>query len=133
MNYKFLKIVDIKIIQELLDSFAPLYPVATAVLDIDGKILAASNWRRICTTYHRTEPTASQHCLESDTALANTLKEQKEYNVYKCKNGLVDVAFPIIIEGEHIANFFIGQFFFEKPENTSSIKPKDLVLTWQII
>ncbi len=116
MNYKFSEIVDITIMQELLDSFAPLYPVATALLDVDGNILASSNWRRICTMYHRVNPTTSQRCLESDTALANGLNEQKEYNVYKCKNGLVDVAFPIIIDGKHLANFFIGQFLFEKPD-----------------
>ncbi len=116
MSYKFSEIADITMLQELLDSFAPLYPVATAILDIDGEILAASNWRRICTAYHRVEPTTSQRCLESDTALANGLKEQKEYNVYKCKNGLVDVAFPIIIDGKHLANFFIGQFLFEEPD-----------------
>ncbi|QOP40742.1 PocR ligand-binding domain-containing protein [Sulfurimonas marina] len=116
MNYKFSEIVDITVMQELLDSFAPLYPVATAILDVDGKILAASSWRRICTVYHRVNPATSQRCLESDTALANGLKEQKEYNVYKCKNGLVDVAFPIIIDGQHLANFFIGQFLFEEPD-----------------
>ncbi|WP_373071594.1 PocR ligand-binding domain-containing protein [Sulfurimonas sp.] len=116
MNYKFSEIADIKMLQDLLDGFAPLYPVATAILDVDGEILAASNWRRICTAYHRVEPTTSQRCLESDTALANGLSEQKEYNVYKCKNGLVDVAFPIIIDGKHLANFFIGQFLFEEPD-----------------
>jgi diguanylate cyclase (GGDEF)-like protein/PAS domain S-box-containing protein len=116
MDYKFLEITDTTILQELLDSFAPLYPVATAILDVDGKILATSNWRRICSAYHRVDPTTAQRCLESDTALANGLKEQKEYNVYKCKNGLVDVAFPIIIDGKHLANFFIGQFLFEEPD-----------------
>lgn len=116
MNYKFTEIVDITMLQELLDSFAPLYPVATAVLDIKGDILAASNWRRICTAYHRVNPTTSQRCLESDTALANGLKEHKEYNVYKCRNGLVDVAFPIMIEGKHLANFFVGQFLFEEAD-----------------
>lgn len=122
MNYKLSDIVDMTVLQELLDSFAPLYPVATAILDVDGKILASANWRRICTAYHRVEPTTSQRCLESDTALANGLKEQKEYNVYKCKNGLVDVAFPIIVDGKHLANFFIGQFLFEEPDKEYFIK-----------
>ena len=126
MNYKFAEIANVKMLQELLDSFTPLYPVATAILDVDGTILAASNWRRICTTYHRLHPTMSQRCLESDTALANGLKEQKEYNVYKCKNGLVDVAFPIIIDGQHLANFFIGQFLFEKPDKQYFINQAEI-------
>jgi len=116
MDYKFSDIADVKMLQELLDSFAPLYPVATAILDVEGNILASSNWRRICTAFHRVNAVSSQRCLESDTALANGLKEQKSYNVYKCKNGLVDVAFPVIIEGKHVGNFFIGQFLFEEAD-----------------
>jgi len=29
---------------------------------------------------------------------------------------LVDVAVPIVIKGEHIANLFSGQFFLEEPD-----------------
>ncbi len=39
-----------------------------------------------------------------------------KYHFYKCLNGLVDVAVPIVINGEHIANLFSGQFFFEEPD-----------------
>lgn len=122
MSERFADLVDIPIVQELLDSFAPLYPVATAVLDVDGTILAASNWRRICTDFHRANAASALRCHESDTELANGLTRQKAYNVYRCKNGLVDVAVPIIIEGKHLANFFVGQFFFEAPDRTFFVK-----------
>ena len=39
--------------------------------------------------------------LREDAALA-----------HRCKNGLWDIAFPIIVDGEHKANLFIGQFFY---------------------
>jgi diguanylate cyclase (GGDEF)-like protein/PAS domain S-box-containing protein len=35
---------------------------------------------------------------------------------------MVDVATPIIIDGVHVANFFIGQFFFETPDKDFFIK-----------
>lgn len=38
--------------------------------------------------------------------------------MYRCKNGLVDCASPIIIEGEHVANLFIGQFLLETPDRS---------------
>ena len=33
-------------------------------------------------------------------------------------NGMIDVGLPIVVRGEHIANIFSGQFFFEEPDIT---------------
>ena len=55
-------------------------------------------------------------CIESDTVLAADLLEGKTFSLYLCLNGLTDAASPIIIEGKHLANAFIGQFFTEKPD-----------------
>jgi len=38
------------------------------------------------------------------------------YNIYRCKNGLTDVAIPIRINDEHVGNFFIGQFLLSEPD-----------------
>jgi PAS domain S-box-containing protein len=46
------------------------------------------------------------------------MSEGKNYHFYQCLNGLVDVVVPIVISGEHVANLFSGQFFFEKPNHT---------------
>ena len=35
---------------------------------------------------------------------------------------MIDVAVPIVIKGEHIANLFSGQFFFKKPDHEFFIK-----------
>lgn len=113
---KFSDLVDTRKLQELWDSFTKVYPVATAIIDLDGKILIASGWQTICTEFHRANPESAKRCLESDTELANGLEAGKSYNVYRCKNGLVDVAVPITIDGLHLANFFTGQFFFEPPD-----------------
>lgn len=48
--------------------------------------------------------------------MAGQLSEGKKYNVYKCENGLIDVAFPIVIEGVHVGNMFTGQFAFKRPD-----------------
>jgi len=32
---------------------------------------------------------------------------------YRCKNGMIDIAIPIIIDGKHLATFFTGQFFYD--------------------
>lgn len=70
----------------------------------------------ICARFHRVNPVTAQRCLKSDTVLAGQLSKGESYNIYKCENGLVDVALPIIIGGEHVANLFTGQFFLEEPD-----------------
>jgi hypothetical protein len=36
--------------------------------------------------------------------------------MYTCKNGMTDCAAPIIVEGQHLANVFIGQFHLGPPD-----------------
>ncbi|MBI5142658.1 MAG: PocR ligand-binding domain-containing protein [Nitrospirae bacterium] len=112
---KFVELVDINELRELCESFTAFTDAVTAILDLEGNILVATGWQDICTRFHRVNPQTACRCTESDTVLAGQLKKGETYNVYKCKNGLVDVAVPIIVGGEHIANFFTGQFFFQSP------------------
>jgi PAS domain S-box-containing protein len=113
---KFAEFVDISELQELCESFSALSGAVTAILDLEGTILVATGWQEICSRFHRVNPLTARRCTESDTILAGQLKKGETYNVYKCKNGLVDVAMPIIVDGEHVANFFTGQFFFHPPD-----------------
>lgn len=119
---EFIKLVDIGELRELCESFTALSGAATAILELDGNILVATGWQDICTRFHRIHPETASRCRTSDTVLAGRLKEGERYNVYKCRNGLVDVAVPITIAGEHVANFFAGQFFFEPPEKEFFIR-----------
>lgn len=112
----FSELVDIEKLQEMWDSFVKVYPVSIGIIDLDGKVLVSSGWQQICTDFHRANPETAKRCHESDTRLANGLKAGESYNVYHCKNGMVDVAVPIIIDGRHLANFFAGQFFFKPPK-----------------
>ncbi len=113
---KFAELVNISELQELCESFTALTGAVTAILDQEGNILVATGWQDICTRFHRVNPQTACRCTESDTVLASQLKKGETYNVYKCRNGLVDAAVPIIVGGEHVANFFTGQFFFHPPD-----------------
>ena len=115
-SMKFSKLVDIDELRELCESFTAITGAVMAILDLDGNILIATGWQDICTHFHRVHIRTACRCRESDTILAGKLEKGERYNVYKCKNGLVDVAVPITIDGEHVANFFTGQFLFEPPD-----------------
>ena len=116
MKYKFSELIDINELQSLLESFTTATGFGTAILDLEGEILTAAGWADICTKFHRIHPITSKKCTESDTVLAALLKKGEPYNIYKCKNGLMDVAVPIIIEGVHMGNLFIGQLLVEVPD-----------------
>jgi len=116
MKINILDLIDFDKIDILLEGFNKSTGFVTAILDLEGKVLSKSGWRQMCTHFHRVNPETSKKCTISDTILAGKLAAGEKYHFYKCLNGLVDVAVPIVINGEHIANLFSGQFFFEEPD-----------------
>jgi len=116
MNYKLIEIIEIDELQDLLDSFFNATGVATAIIDMEGQIMTASGWEDICSKFHRVHPITCKLCIESDVELAAQLKKGEKYNIYRCKNGLVDIAVPIIIGGLHFGNLFTGQFLLKNPD-----------------
>lgn len=118
MKTNILDILDFEKVDLLLEGFNKSTGFVTAILDLEGNIISKSGWRQLCTEFHRVHPETSKRCTISDTVLANKMAEGEKYHFYQCLNGLVDVAVPIVIRGEHIANLFSGQFFFEPPNLT---------------
>ena len=120
-NYSFSDLVDIDKIKELLTSFYELTGVISALEDLDGNVLectdgdVAIGWQDICLDFHRKHPETLKKCIESGTRICNKLKAGEKQSSHICLNGLVDIAVPVYIGGEHLANLFTGQFFFEPP------------------
>jgi len=117
MSARILDLIDFEKVDTLLEGFNKTTGFVTAILDLQGNVLSKSGWRQICTEFHRVHPETSKKCTISDTELAGKMAEGDKYHFYQCLNGLIDVAVPIIIKGEHIANLFTGQFFFEEPDS----------------
>jgi len=108
----FSRLVDLKQIQQLLEAQYRVMGTSTALLDEYENILVAVGWQDICTRFHLVHPESCVRCRESDAYIKAHLHSfVGEYLDYKCKNGLWDVAVPIRVNGEHMATFFIGQFF----------------------
>ncbi|MCK4784426.1 MAG: PocR ligand-binding domain-containing protein, partial [Desulfobacteraceae bacterium] len=113
---KLFDLINTDKVQVLTDSFCEAVGIASAIIDLEGTVLTSSRWQKICTDFHRVNPQTRLRCIESDTVLANEVIKGQKYAIYNCRNGLIDAATPIVIEEEHIANFFIGQFLFEPPD-----------------
>ena len=116
MGFNLSDLIDIDKTRQLLENFSSAVGVPAAIIDLEGTVLVTSPWQRICTDFHRQNEIMCKRCIESDTVLANELLEGKPFSLHRCLNGLTDAASPIIIEGKHFANAFMGQFFTEKPD-----------------
>ncbi|MGE0076400.1 MAG: PocR ligand-binding domain-containing protein [Bacteroidales bacterium] len=116
MKTRLVDYIDFEKVNTLLEGFNQSTGFVTAIIDSEGNILSKSGWRQICTEFHRVNPDTNKRCIKSDTVLAGEMERGEKYHCYRCLNGLIDVAVPIVIKGEHIANLFSGQFFFEKPD-----------------
>lgn len=109
-------LIDFSQMNELMQNFLEIIGIPVAIIDLQGKVLASSNWQRLCMEFHRVHPCTLGRCLESDRSLTQQMLEGKSYAAYRCLNGLNDSAAPIIIEGKHVANLFIGQYFRQPPD-----------------
>ena len=118
MDYTLADLIDIERARKLLENFFEAVGVPAAIIDLEGVVIVSSPWHRLCLDFHRKNEALCKRCIESDTVLANELLEGKSFSLYCCPNGLTDAASPIMIEGKHVANAFIGQFFIEKPDLT---------------
>jgi ligand-binding sensor protein len=115
-TYSLNNILNLGQLQLLLANFCESVGIAAAIIDLKGRILAAARWQRACTDFHRVNEKTCARCIESDTELALQLNEGKSFSVYQCRNGLIDAASPIIIDGQYKANVFVGQFFTNLPD-----------------
>jgi PAS domain S-box-containing protein len=106
------RLIDFQALQNLMNSFYKVTRIGMAITDIKGNVQVATGWQDVCTRFHRLHPETLVNCLESDISLSRKINEG-EYALYKCKNGMWDMATPLIVGGRHIANIFLGQFFFE--------------------
>ena len=116
-EYNFEQLVDLDRVRSLLQTHHKITGVCSAILDLEQNILVAEGWEDICTRFHRVHSVTLARCLESNEAITHRLDEfAGEYRECKCKNGLWDIAMPIVIGGRMVATFFIGQFFYDDEE-----------------
>jgi len=113
---KLADLLDIQLMQDLQEKLNEIYSFPSAIIDMEGNILTAVAWQDICTKFHRKHPECEKDCIKSDLYISRHLDKANPAVTYKCPHGLVDSATPIVIEGEHLGNFFTGQFFLEKPD-----------------
>ncbi|MDA0524292.1 PocR ligand-binding domain-containing protein [Methanococcoides alaskense] len=126
INYNFVDLVDTCKLQYLMESFYAATNIPCGIVDMEGNILIAVGWQDICVKFHRLDPVTEKRCRESDKHFIeffeNSSAKDKGYMEYICGNGMIDIGIPIHVEGKHLANIFLGQFVYEKPDPDFFIK-----------
>ena len=108
-------IVDIPMLQNLMDDFYNVTGIGGAIIDLKGKVLIHSGWSDLCIRFHYSNPATHSRCIESNIHMTKGIAPGV-FEVYKCRNGLMNMATPIMVGGRHAANIIISQFFFDDEE-----------------
>lgn len=113
--YRFNDLVDIPAFARMLESFFQATGLPNGVVDMDGKLLSMSSGNNACTLFHRAHPETAERCRESNLEIMHDLRNGHVAGGL-CRNGLMDYATPVIIEGRQLATLFLGQVLHTPPD-----------------
>ncbi len=114
-DYKFSDLVDIAAFDRLMESLYKATGIPYGLVAEDGELLSQVGWTDACALFHRVNQQTNQQCLESNIELMQSLHDGA-VACAKCKNGLIDYATPVVIEGRRLATLFLGQVLNEAPD-----------------
>jgi len=114
-QYRFSDLIDVPAFVGWLESFFLATGIPNGVVDASGELLFMSGGENACKVFHRTQPTAAKHCRDSNLALVRDLRDGCIASEL-CRNGLMDYATPVVIEGRQLATLFLGQVLHTPPD-----------------
>lgn len=110
----FKDIIDIASIRSLLQSLQQATGAPVSLLDHEGALLVTAGWQDACAIYHRQHLQTEIRCRESDLFFSSFLESNdlppEGYIQHTCKNGLIEIGLPIVIDDFHFATLLFGQF-----------------------
>lgn len=99
----------------MLESFFLATGIPNGVVEANGELLSLSSGDNVCAQFHRCQPEAEKRCRESNRIIMSNLNEGHIAGGL-CKNGLMDYATPVVIEGQQLATLFLGQVLHSPPD-----------------
>lgn len=115
------ELIDYTTLQKMQDSFSKMTGIAAYITDQDGNFVTeGSGCSVFCTKYTRVTPRGSVRCKKCDQVSAQMSFEQNNSVLYHCHIGLLNMAAPIILEGQLIGCFHAGQII-DTPKPDSEI------------
>lgn len=115
IQYRFSDLIDVEAFTRMLESFFHATGIPNGVVDADGNLLSMSGGDNACARFHRDNPKSAEFCRDSNIAIMRDLRDGRVTGGL-CRNGLMDYATPVIIEGRKIATLFLGQVLHTPPD-----------------
>lgn len=113
-NYTIKQILSLQQLEKLLEAHVQISGIPCGLMDTNQSIIAGAGLQQLCTRFLWEHPESFAHCWRNDPAAKQALHTlSSDVYEYRCKNGMVNIAMPIIIDGERLGTFFLGQFFYE--------------------
>jgi PAS domain S-box-containing protein len=116
MKYKLIELLDISKISALLKSYTEATGLSASLLDLEGNFIARTDRQKICSLFHEKNPGSEYTCRKKDTLATDDFSDQRQFSIYRCQNGLVDIEVPLVIKDQKIGYLSIEQFLFNDPE-----------------
>ncbi|MDD4912110.1 MAG: diguanylate cyclase [Sideroxydans sp.] len=114
-KYCFSELVDVPAFARLLEHFFQVSGIPNGVVDANGELLCMSSGANACEMFHRATPQTAERCRQSNMELVRNLRNGGVAGGI-CKNGLMDYATPVVVEGHQLATLFLGQVFHKAPD-----------------
>lgn len=115
VEYKFSELVDINHLNSLIESFRSITGIGYTIKEIRNDDFTSITSSKICCDFYKVNEITKMRCKESQDAIIKELNEGKDYVIHKCKNGLVQIVVPIIINKVLVAIIYANRMFFEEP------------------
>jgi hypothetical protein len=106
-------LLDIGLVRHLLESHHNITGMTYGVYDTDENNLIEVGLQDICVHYHRGNPICCPSCCDFAHIKAHLHNFHGDFLECRCKNGMIDIAIPIIIDGTHMVTLFTGHFFYD--------------------
>lgn len=130
MDLRLQDIIDLEDLTALMRFFYEAAGIPVGVLDADHNWLVSIGWQKICVDFHRAHAKSREKCLLSEARVRKYLKD-RDYLVYSCPNGMVEVAIPILLDDVPLGFFFLGQFL-HKPADLDYFRRQALANGYDI-
>lgn len=113
-NYTIEQLLNLQQVQGLLEAHVSISGIACGLVDNDGNIIIGAGLQPVCTRFLWEHPASFDRCWRNDPTIKQALQAfTGDLFECCCQNGMINIAMPIIVEGNRLAVFFSGQFFYE--------------------
>lgn len=99
------------ILEDVMEKLAQNTNISVGLMDFQGNIQTFRMGEISCDLCRkrRISQNLSRDCCRTDAYAAIEAARREETYIYTCRYGLIDMAAPIIVEGEYLGALFMGQ------------------------